>query len=152
MASSVGTTYSFKDLSGALESPAIGDPILFGGYNGIDQIVVTNDTQHGSKMVAADGTVMPVFTAGDGGTVQITCQQTSILHKALLVWLNVLKTQASNGDLSNWANSTMLLRNVVDGSSHLIQGLIPNKIPDKSYAAQGQNIVWTLEACSVTSL
>lgn len=148
----VGTTYSYKDLSGAFISPAVGAPLVFGGQIGCDTIVVTNDTQHGSKQTAADGTVMPTFTPGDGGTVQITCQQTSIIHKYLLSWLNILKTQAMNGDVTNWANTRILLRNAVDGSAHNAEGVMPNKIPDKSYAAQGQNIVWTLEVCNLVSL
>lgn len=150
--SKIGTTYSYKDLSGAFESPALLAPLVFGGQVGCDTITVTNDTQHGTKDIAADGTVMPSFVAGDGGTVTIVCQQTSIVHKTLLAWLNILKTQSMHGDVSNWANSRMLLRNAVDGSTHDIEGIMPNKIPDKSYAANGQKITWTLEACNIVSL
>lgn len=150
--SAVGTTYSYKDLSGAMDSPAVGIPLVFGGQIGCDTITVTNDTQHGTKDIAADGTIMPTFVAGDGGTVTIVCQQTSIVHKYLLAWLNVLKTQAMNGDVSNWANTRMLLRSAIDGSSHDVEGIMPNKIPDKSYAANGQKITWTLEACNIVSL
>lgn len=150
--SAVGTTYSYKDLSGALESPAVVAPLVFGGQIGCDTITVTNDTQHGTKDTAADGTVMPTFAAGDGGTVVIVCQQTSVVHQFLLAWLNVLKTQAMNGDVSNWANTRMLLRSAVGGSSHDVEGVMPNKIPDKSYAANGGKITWTLEACNIVSL
>lgn len=148
----VGTTYSYKDLSGAFDSPAVIAPLVFGGQVGCDTITVNNDTQHGVKDQAADGTVMPSFVAGDGGTVTIVCQQTSIVHKYLLAWLNILKTAAMNGDVSNWANSRMLLRNALDGTAHDVEGIMPNKIPDKSYAAQGQKITWTLEACNIISL
>lgn len=150
--SAVGTTYSYKDLSGAFDSPAVIAPLVFGGQVGCDTITVTNDTQHGTKDTAADGTVMPTFVAGDSGLVTIVCQQTSIVHHYLLAWLNILKTAAMNGDVSQWASGRMLLRNAVDGSAHDVEGIMPNKIPDKSYAAQGQKITWTLEACNIVSL
>lgn len=150
--SKVGTTYSFKDLTGAFVSPAVGAPLVLGGQQGADSIVVSNDTQHGTKETAADGLVMPIFVAGDGGTVTITCQQTSFIHKYLLGWLNILKTAAMNDDVTNWANSSMLIRNTVDGSAHEINGILPNKIPDKTYAAQGTKITWTLECCNIVSL
>jgi hypothetical protein len=148
----IGTTYSYKDTAGAFDSPAVGAPLVFGGQIGADTITVTNDTQHGTKDTAADGTVMPSFVAGDSGVVTIVCQQTSIVHKYLLAWLNILKTAAMNGDVSNWANTRMLLRNTLDGTAHDIEGVMPNKIPDKSYAANGQKITWTLEACNIVSV
>ena len=139
--SAVGTTYSFKDLSGAFDNPLIALPLVFGGQVGCDTITVTNDTQHGTKETAADGTVMPSFVAGDSGTVTIVCLQTSIVHKYLLSWLNIVKTAAMNGDVSNWASGRMLLRNALDGSAHDVEGIMPNKIPDKSYALEACNIV-----------
>jgi hypothetical protein len=147
----VGTTYSYKDLTGAMVCPLVPLPLIFGGQVGCDTITVGNDTTHGVKDTAADGTVMPSFVAGDSGTVQIVCQQTSIVHKYLLGWLNGLKTAAMNGDVSGWANTTMLLRNSLDGSGHEVNGIMPSKNPDKMYAAQGSKITWTLEACSIMS-
>lgn len=149
--SQVGTTYSYKDTTGAIVSPLAGTLVL-GGQVGADTIVVVNDTQHGAKEQSADGLVMPVFVAGDGGVVTITCQQTSAVHKFFLSWLNLLKTAAMNGDISNWATTSLLLRNTLDGSAHEANGVMPNKIPDKSYAQQGTKIVWTLECCNLQSL
>lgn len=150
--SAIGTTYSYKDLSGAFTSPGVPAPLVFGGQIGMDSITITNDTEHGAKDVAADGLVMPSFVAGDGGVVTLVCQQTSLVHKYLLAWVNILKTAAMNGDLTNWANSSLLARNALDGSSHLVQGILPSKIADKSYQAQGQKITWTLYACNIVSL
>lgn len=150
--SAVGTTYSYKDLSGAFAAALMPTPLVFGGQIGAGQIVVTNATEHTSHDTAADGTVMPSAIAGDSGTVTIQCQQTSSIHHYLLTWLNNLKTAFMNGDVSNWAASSMLLRNTVDGSSHEVIGISPQKVPDKSYSAQGANITWTLPACSITNL
>lgn len=147
----VGTTYSFKALNGALTNPSIGVLIPFGGQIGIGQIVVANTTDHTTHDTAADGTVMPTFVAGDSGTVTIECQQTSIVHQLLLNWLNILKTSAMNGDLSNWANTSMLLIETTTGQTHNISGVSPNKAADKTYTAQGGKVTWTLPACNVVN-
>jgi hypothetical protein len=147
--SAIGTTYSFKDLSGAFATP-FGN-LTFGGQIGMGTVTVTNATDHTAHDLAADGTIMPSFVPGDGGTVTIECQQTSIVHKFLLDWLNSCKTASMNGDLSSWAASTLYLHNTLDGSTHNVGGISPVKSPDKVYAAQGAKITWTLQACDVTN-
>lgn len=146
----VGTTYSFKALAGAMTSP-VGVNLVFGGQLGVGKIVVANTTEHTSHDTAADGVVMPSFVAGDSGVITIECQQTSIIHQTLLNWLNILKTAAMNGDVSNWASTNMLLMETTTGQSHNVSGMSPQKSADKSYAAQGGNVTWTLPACNVVN-
>lgn len=147
----VGTVYSFKALNGAMTNAAIGVTIPFGGQIGTGQVVVANTTDHTTHEIAADGVVMPSFVAGDSGTVTIECQQTSIIHQLLLGWLNILKTSAMLGNLSNWANTSMLLVETTTGQSHVITGISPNKAADKTYAAQGGHVTWTLPACNIVN-
>ena len=45
-----------------------------------------------------------------------------------------------------------LLRNVTDGTSHMITGLSFMKVPDKSYQAQGQQLTWVLMAADIQSV
>lgn len=149
--SAIGTTYSFKDLAGAIVSPVAGT-LLFGGQLGVGSIVVTNATEHTSHDTAADGMVMPSMVPGDSGNIEIECQQTSQVHKFLLAWLNNLKTASMNGDVSNWASTIGTFRNIVDGSQHQAFGISPQKVPDKSYAAQGGRVRWVLPVCSLTSI
>ena len=149
--SAIGTTYSFKDLAGAIVSPTAGT-LLFGGQIGVGSVTVTNATDHTAHDTASDGMVMPSFVAGDSGTIEIECQQTSQVHKFFVAWLNVLKTAAMNGDVSDWASTVGTFRNIVDGSQHQAFGISPQKIPDKSYAAQGGRVRWTLPVCNLTSL
>jgi|SRR5882762_9032323 len=145
----IGTTYSFKDLSGSFQTPF--DTLIFAGQIGLGTITVTNATDHTIHDLSADGTIMPSFVPGDGGTVTIECQQTSIIHKFLLDWLNQSKTNSMLGDISGWASSILFLRNILDGSVHNVTGISPLKVPDKVYAAQGGKIVWTLSAADVIS-
>jgi Bacteriophage KPP10, Structural protein ORF10 len=140
------TVYSFKDLSGNFSHPAVGSFILNGGNIGFGQVTVAMTTEKTTHDVAADGSVMVSFISGDNGSVDIEVQQTSALHNFLLDWYNRVKTAADLGDVTLWAAGSMLLRNIVDNTSHSITGISPSKLPDKVYAAQGGKITWKLMA------
>ena len=144
-------TYSFKDTAGSLTNPILGgSPIVFAGEIGMGEFTVTMHTERTAHDTAADGTVMPSYIAGDSGQCTIRMQQTSILHSALLALYNLLKQQADSGDASNWAASSLSLRNTATTRQHNLSGVSFSKIPDYPYAAQGQNVVWTLMSCSIT--
>jgi Protein of unknown function (DUF3277) len=146
-------TYSFKDTSGALTNPILGNaPIVFAGEIGMGQFTITMDTMRTTHDVAADGTIMPSYIAGDNGRVSIEIQQTSLLHAELLGLYNTLVVAANAGDVTNWANSTLSLRNTVDQSQHLLTGVSFEKIPDKTYAAQGAKLTWVLMSCNIQNI
>lgn len=147
----IGTTYSFKDLSGIIECPVTG-ALLFSGQLGVGKVVVANTTDHTAHDTAADGLVMPTFIAGDSGELTIECQQTSLVHKFLLEWFNILKTLSMSGDVSNWATTTALFRNTLDGSIHECTGISPSKVVDKTYTKNGENVSWKLMVCSIINL
>jgi hypothetical protein len=128
-----------------------GAPIVFAGEIGMGEFVVSYHTERTTHDVAADGTVMPSYIAGDNGACTIQVQQTSILHAELLALYNLLKIAADSGDVSNWAASALSLRNTVDGSQHLLTGISFSKVPDKTYASQGGKLTWSLMAANVVS-
>lgn len=140
--------YSFKDLSGAFAHPLAGVFQLYGQI-GTSQIAFDNSTERSAHHVAADGNVMVSFIDGDNGNVVIETQQTSRWHLFLLNWFNLIKTASQNGDTSNWATATMSFRSISDGTYHTLKGVSPAKIPNKTYAAQGQNVTWTLMAADI---
>lgn len=146
----VGTTYSFRDLTGGLVNPLLAANIpIVGGNIGNGALTVRMATERTTHMVGADGVVMPTYRAGDNGDVTIEMQQTSSLHHALLALFNALKTQADGGDISNWASTVISLRTILDGSGHLCSGVSFQKVPDKPYAADGQNVTWVLMCASI---
>jgi hypothetical protein len=147
----VGTTYSLKDLSGAMTSPLAG-AFKFGGYLGAGKITVEYITEHGIVETSADGTVLPAYVAGKAGRITIEVQQTSVFHKYLLFWHNLHSDFCEQGDISQWASSAMLFRNTLDGTSHEALGVFPTKIPDKAYAANPTMITWTLICANLNSL
>lgn len=144
------TTYSFKDTSGAFTHPLAGQ-FIFAGQIGMNQAVVSMVTEKTIQDVAADGTVQVSAVAGDNGHLALEMQQTSELHAFLLAWYNLVVTAMNNGDVTQFATAAVTLRNIVDGSTHVLTGVSPSKIPDKTYAAQGGRITWTLFAANVVN-
>jgi hypothetical protein len=141
----VGTTYSFKDVVGVISNPTFGITFpLTGGNIGVGTITVTMAQERTVHDVAADGTVMPSYIAGDNGHCTIECQQTSIMHKLLLNLYNIAVAAANASDVSGWAATRISLKTILDGSSHNMTGVSFAKIPDKSYQAQGQKVTWSL--------
>ena len=146
----LGTTYSFKDLVGALTNIVFGTTFpLSGGNLGFGSLTITMGTERTYHDVAADGTVMPTYAAGDNGDVVVEVQQTSPLHHALLDLYNQCITAANNDDVSGWASTELSFRTLLDGSTHIATGVSFAKIPDKPYHAQGQKITWRLMAANI---
>jgi Protein of unknown function (DUF3277) len=141
-------TYSFLNTSGQLTN-ALVDPINFQGQIGMGAFTIEMHTDRSVLDTAADGTIMPSYVAGNSGTITIEMQQTSILHGLLLDLYNALVIAANNGDVSQWANSSMTLRNTTVGNQHTLTGVLFSKKPSKPYHAQGSKITWSLLACDI---
>ncbi len=147
-----GATYSFKALTGILINPNFGVTIpLTGGNIGAGEFIVSMTTDRSAQDVAADGTVMVSYIAGANGKLSIKVQESSILHQALLGLMNLATQAADNDDPTGWAATTISFRMLTDGSQHLLQGCSFTKIPDKPYAAAGQEITWELMVANVVS-
>lgn len=140
------TTYSFTDLAGSISHPTFG-AYLFDG-TGIGSITVAKATDRTAHDVAADGSVMVSKIAGNNGTLTIECQQTSAIHKWLLAWFNVLWQLPT----SEWASTSITLRNSATGTRHIISGVSPQKEPDTPYQSQGQRVTWNLMCAEITNL
>ena len=149
---SLGSTYSFKSLVGVLVNAVFGVSIpLTGGNVGFGQMTVTMTTERTAHDVAADGTVMVSYIAGDNGDIAIEVQESSVLHSALLSLYNQAITAANNDDVSGWAATTISFRMLTDGTSHILSGVSFGKIPDKPYQASGQKMTWRMMAANIVN-
>ena len=140
------TTYGFADLAASINHPTFGS-YLFDG-TGVGSVTVAKATDRTAHDVAADGSVMVSKIAGNNGTVTIEVQQTSSLHKWLSAWFNALWQLPT----SEWASTSMTLRNTATGTRHIISGISPQKEPDTPYQSQGQRVSWTLMCAEITNL
>jgi hypothetical protein len=142
------STYSFKDVVGSFTHPLAGVQ-LFAGQIGMGQFIIKNTTERTIHDLASDGTIMISAIAGSNGEIEIEAQQNSIIHHFLLNWFNVLSVLLGNGNVTNWASASVVIRSQLDGSTHLLTGVSPAKIPDKTYTAQGGKVTWRLMAAEV---
>lgn len=145
-----GLTYSFKSLTGVLANPVFGITIpLTGGNIGAGSFTVRMNTTRTTHDVAADGTVMPSYIAGNNGEIDIEVQETSALHKTLLTLYNLCMVAADNDDILGWAATAISFVFLIDGSTHTLTGCSFEKVPDKPYQANGQRITWKLLAANI---
>lgn len=137
-------TYSFEDVTSSFQHPGVGAASSTGAGLGTISIAMANDKT--SHEVAADGTVMISKIAGKNGTVAITMQQTSELHKYLLRWYNYVDTAKS----SEFAKMAITIKSNNLGDITTCTGVSPQKLADRPYQAQGQQITWNLMAAEIT--
>ncbi len=148
-----GATYSFKALVGVLVNPWFATTVpLTGGNIGAGQFTIRMAQERTYHDVAADGTVMVTYAAGNNGEVDIEVQESSLLHQELLSLYNLAVLAADNDDVTGWAATTISFRMLTDGSQHILNGVSFKKIPDKPYQAQGQKITWSLMAADIVNM
>ena len=137
-------TYSFEDVTCSFEHPGVGAASSTGAGIGNISIAMANDkTTHD---VAADGVVMISKIAGKNGTVAVTVQQTSQLQKYFMKWYNYVDTAPA----SEWAGMTITIKSKNLGDSTVCVGVSPQKLADRPYQAQGQQVTWNLMCAEIT--
>ena len=138
------TTYSFQDTNVSFNHPFGNASSTGAGMGTISVSMTQTKTVHD---VAADGSVMISKIEGDNGTIAITIQQTSQLHKYLKNWYNYVNTSA---DTSQWASMAISINNKSLGDSVVATNVSPQKLADQPYQAQGQMVTWNLMAAKIT--
>lgn len=133
-------TYSFLDISGAINHPSVGIYTLTG--QGTESITITQTGDKTSHETSVDGATFVLQVPGENGTISISVQQTSNLHKWLVKWYNYLKL--STTDRSEWARAGLTIRSISDGMTYTASGVSPQNLPSIEYQAQGQKVTWTL--------
>lgn len=137
-------TYSFEDVTCSFAHPGVGAASSTGAGLGTIAIAMANDKS--AHDVAADGTVMITKIAGKNGTIAITMQQTSELHKYLLRWYNFIEVSNS----SEFAKMTLTIKSSNLGDTTICTGVTPQKLAERPYQAQGQHITWNLMVAEIT--
>jgi len=145
------TTYSFKDLTGAINSPLAGPFILAGGNLGSGKITVTMDHEWTEQDVAVDGAVMVSASPGNNGTLEIMCQQTSAINAYLKAAQNQHQTALSNGSSIDWAALVLDLQNPVTGDQNICTGVSFSKKPPQPYGSKGEYLSWKLFAANIAN-
>lgn len=135
--------YSFSDVSMTISHPAVGQFVASGA--GIGSISTSMTQERTTHDISADGSVMISKIKGRNGTHAIAVQQTSELNRWLLRMYNYLETAPT----AEWAQITIIQRSPTMQDLITSTGVSFQKLPDKPYQAQGQQISWTLMAADI---
>lgn len=138
-------TYSFEDCILNLAFPR-GSMVLTG--KGIGDMTVQMAQERSVMEAAADGNVMISKVAGNHGSLSLNIQQTSDAHKFLLQQFNALVA----GPPSIWAQGAGILRCLSDSTTHTFAGMCFQKLGDKPYQKQGQNVQWVILCGDIQSV
>lgn len=145
-------TYSGKDLNFSLSSQVTGTIQAAGiQTTGVKQLTIRMTVDQTLMETGMDGSVAVSAIPGDYGEIEIQVWQTSPLQAQLLTWYDALVSARNTGDVSNWATSTVLIKNIVDGSQHTCSGVCPTKFPDKQYGTQAVTCNWVLKSAQITN-
>ena len=136
-------TYSFQDTDISIYSLAVGNFSASG--EGVGSVAVTMANDRTVHEMAADGSVLVSKIKTRNGTVALMVQQTSGIHSFLTKLANYLETAPAD----QWATSVITIRSKSTGESITCKGISPQKTPDKSYQANGQNITWNLMSADI---
>lgn len=137
-------TYSFSDIYSVISIS--GFPAYTLNGQGIGEINFDYANDNTTHDVAADGRVMPSKIKADNGSIAITMQQTSPLHKWFTEWFNFLKFSKTE----NWAKTQIMISSPAGMFDTIIAtGVSPVKRAGRSYQAQGQMVTWNLLATRI---
>ncbi|OOM73999.1 hypothetical protein CLPUN_42370 [Clostridium puniceum] len=138
------TTYSFEDVTASFSHPSVGAASSTGA--GVGTITTSMTQEKTVHDTASDGNVMISKIAGKNGSVAITLQQTSELHKFFMKWYNYV----DNAPAAEWAKMNITIKSDNLGDSTVCTGVSPQKLADRPYQAQGQQITWNLMAAEIS--
>lgn len=137
------TTYSFESVVATISHPDVGQYVATG--QGLGSITTSMTTDRTTHDVAADGSVMVSKVKGRNGSHAIAIQQTSDFNKWLLKLYNHLETVPA----SKWAQISIVVRSTEMHDMITSTGVSFQKLPDRPYQAQGQQVTWQLMAADI---
>lgn len=154
------SVYSFKSIVAEIATLNGKKFAINSGVNtsvGIGSIAISMANDITIHDIGVDGGIIIWPVAVYNGTVVITVQQTSALHDFLLSWYSditmMLKSNNALG-AQYWAGNSMVIHDLtgtVTSNIHIITGISPQRIPDRTYTTQGTNVIWNLMAGNIES-
>jgi len=138
------TTYSFSDIIAVIAHPQF--PAFSLNGQGIGEIAISYSNDNTAHDLAADGSVMVSKIKANNGTLAMTMQQTSPLHKYLKQLFNFVQAQQT----AAWIQTAITISSPAGTfDSILATGVSLTKRADQPYQQQGQNVTWTFMAAEI---
>lgn len=130
--------YDFSQCKLVLRHASLGTLTVTGSGVGTCTLNMTADRT--TQDVAADGTVMTSKIKDRRATLGMQLQQTAEPNLTLLKWYNYLETAHA----SEWDKITGTLTAPNTGERYTLNRCAFQKLPDRSYGAQGATQTWNL--------
>jgi hypothetical protein len=133
------STYSFLDLSGVIAHPTVGSYIFTG--QGIGQINISMNGEKTFHEIDIYGNVIIGKSPTGGGSLSISCQQTSNIYQ----WLSSTYLFIVNSTVqADWAKMGAILRSISGRERFTFKGLTFNNYPEMQYGSDGGMVTWKL--------
>ena len=139
------SVYSLADTHAVLSHPNVGDGNLHRGGSG--KIVVSRSGDLSSHTTTADGYVVVNRMKSENGTITIEVPQNSEADAFLRRWANYLQNVQ---DSTEFARSTLVIKDTAGGLLITATGVTPQKIPDRTWDRTSTNVTYTLLAAAIT--
>ncbi len=138
--------YSFADVRTTIYHPSVGQCVL--SSSGLGKITVYRAGDQSSHTATADGYVVINRLRSVNGTVTLEVPINSTADKFLRRWANYLK---NIGDSSRFGKTSINIEDRLGGYIHYLDGVTPQRIPDRVYDEQATSVTWTLLVASISS-
>ncbi|MCX5516234.1 DUF3277 domain-containing protein [Kaistia algarum] len=141
-------TYSFLDVQAAITGP--GGAFTIGGPNAANAeegITIARGEDKNTMTMGADGSGMHSLHAGRHGTLAIRLLKTSPVNQMLMALYN-FQTFSS----ANHGRNVIVVRNPISGDTTTARGCAFKKVPDLSYAKDGNTHEWSFDAIAIDTI
>lgn len=130
-------TYSFLDTQASINGPGVSIPIGAGSGAAEEGITVTPSEDIGGMTIGADGAGMHSLYANKSGMITIRLLKTSPINQVLSAAQNFQRTSGAA-----YGQNTISLVNTLSGDAITGQFCAFKKVPDLTYAKDGNTVEW----------
>ena len=138
--------YSLADTTTVVNHPQVGRKVLSDENNGGGQVSISYSMDMASHTQTANGYTVINKTRSHAGTITFEIPQNSPSDK----YLRRLISYVESADASQFALTTITIRDAAAGITYTATGVTPQKRPDRQYAQQSGNLNYVLLCADIT--
>lgn len=136
--------YSFMDVVANLTGPGGSIDLGYGAAVAEEGIIIAQVEDRNSMKIGADGEGMHTLRAGKSGTITVNLLKTSPTAKKLQNMFNLQSLSAEA-----WGQNIFTMSHTVSGDKWVARSVAFQKVPDTSYAKDGDILKWTFQAIKI---
>jgi hypothetical protein len=144
----MGSTYSFQDVTATLVGPpAFNVDLGYGSSNSEEGITFSMVDDKNTMLIGADGGGMHSLHAGNAGTATVRLLKVSATNQKLMLAYTAQKVSSSL-----WGQNVLTLVNTASGDTFVCTQGAFKKLPDFTYAKDGDVIEWAFDFIRIDPL